>query len=85
MTMRNAPPGEHGMRGDDHNFPKNGSRIFFTDGLDAIPIKRTDLPVVPILQQAQRIIPSSLRGAQAATQSIIPPRMQFWIASLRSQ
>jgi hypothetical protein len=52
MTMRNAPPGEHGMPEDNHIFTKNGRRIFFADGLDAIPIKRTDLPVVPILQQA---------------------------------
>ena len=32
------------MRRDDHMFPKNGSGIFFADGLDAFLILRSDLP-----------------------------------------
>jgi adenylate kinase family enzyme len=33
------------MRGDDHYFLKNGSKIFFGKGLDVFLIRRSDLPV----------------------------------------
>jgi len=31
---REAPLWRHGIREDNHNFPKNGSKIFFGEGLD---------------------------------------------------
>jgi hypothetical protein len=43
--MAKRPSDGGGMRRDNHTFLKNGSKIFFEEGLDNILISRSDLPV----------------------------------------
>jgi hypothetical protein len=66
------------MRGDNHDFLKNGSRIFLRGGLDVILIKRSDLPVERVPKRSAVFKP--VIASEAKQSRIAPAALDCFVA-----